>query len=397
VPIQITVVGQGYVGLPLANAAAISGYTVFGLDNNHEKIRTLSSGKSIIEDLSDQTIQQNLESRHYIPTTNSAVIKESDVVLICVPTPLSGDHKPDPTALIGATVTVGKNLKAGVLVIVESTIEPGTCRNIILPILIKESGLTESDFELAYSPERIDPTNKTWQITNTPKLVAGFTESAANKAKEFYGKFIDSITLCSSLEIAETAKLLENSYRLINISFINELAIYCQKIGISIVEVVNAAATKPYGFMPFFPSIGAGGHCIPVDPIYLANAARAAGTPIRFIGLADEINLAMPSYFVERAEQIIGDSQGKKILIIGLSYKPNVADVRESPVISLINRLTEKGAQVSWHDDLVKEWNGKKSVALSDEYDLAILATPHDYLDLTQLGDVPILNTRDSI
>jgi UDP-N-acetyl-D-glucosamine dehydrogenase len=394
---QITVVGQGYVGLPLATAAAIAGYTVYGLDSNHEKIRALSSGKSIIEDLSDHTIKQNLESKHYIPTTDSAVIKESDVVLICVPTPLSADHKPDPTALIGATVTVGKNLKAGVLVIVESTIEPGTCRNIILPILVKESALTESDFELAYSPERIDPTNKTWQITNTPKLVAGFTESAAKKAKEFYAKFIDSITLCSSLEIAETAKLLENSYRLINISFINELAIYCQKIGIDIVEVVNAAATKPYGFMPFYPSIGAGGHCIPVDPIYLANAARAAGTPTRFIDLADEINLAMPLYFVERAEKIIGDLQGKTILILGISYKPNVADVRESPVISLINSLAEKGAQVSWHDDLVKEWNGKKSVALSDEYDLAILATPHDYLDLAQLGDVPILNTRGSI
>jgi len=394
---QITIVGQGYVGLPLAIAASTAGYTVFGLDNNQEKINALSSGKSIIEDLSDQVIKQNIESKCYLPTTDSSVIKDSDVVLICVPTPLSDDHKPDLTALIGAITTVGKNLKVGAMVIVESTIEPGTCRNKLLPILIKESGLTESKFELAYSPERIDPTNKTWQINNTPKLVAGLTEAAANRAKEFYGKFIDSITLCSSLEIAETAKLLENSYRLINISFINELAIYCQKIGIDIAEVINAAATKPYGFMPFYPSIGVGGHCIPVDPIYLANAAKAAGAPARFIDLADEINLAMPAYYVERADQIIGGLKGKKVLVIGLSYKPNVADVRESPVISLINGLNKKGAQVSWHDDLVKVFNGEMSTALSSDFDLAILTTPHDYLDLTKLGNTPLLNTRSSI
>jgi len=394
---QITVVGQGYVGLPLAIAASIAKYTVFGLDNNQEKITALSSGKSIIEDLSDKSIKQSIESKGYLPTTDSLVIKNSDVVLICVPTPLTEDHKPDLTALIGAITTVGKNLKAGSLVIVESTIEPGTCRNKLLPILIKESGLTESDFELAYSPERIDPTNKTWQINNTPKLVAGLTEVAANMAKEFYAKFIDSITLCSSLEIAETAKLLENSFRLINISFINEIAIYCQKIGIDIAEVIAAAATKPYGFMPFYPSIGVGGHCIPVDPIYLANAAKAAGAPTRFIDLADEVNLSMPGYFVGRAEEKLGDLKAKTVLVVGVSYKPNVADVRESPVEALITGLKQKGAQVSWHDDLVKEWNGEKSVALSSDFDLAIIATPHDYLDLTKIGNVPILNTRGSI
>jgi UDP-N-acetyl-D-glucosamine dehydrogenase len=394
---QITIIGQGYVGLPLAIAASTSGYTVFGLDNNQEKINALSSGKSIIEDLSDQVIKQNIESKCYLPTTDSSVIKDSDVVLICVPTPLSDDHKPDLTALIGAITTVGKNLKVGALVIVESTIEPGTCRNKLLPILIKESGLTESKFELAYSPERIDPTNKTWQIKNTPKLVAGLTESAAMRAKDFYSKFIDSVTLCSSLEIAETAKLLENSFRLINISFINELSIYCQKIGIDISEVITAAATKPYGFMPFYPSIGVGGHCIPVDPIYLANAANAVGAPTRFIDLADEVNLSMPGYFVGRAEEKLGGLRGKKVLVVGLSYKPNVADVRESPVISLIHGLNNKGAQVFWHDDLVAVFNGEMSTALSSDFDLAILATPHDYLDLTKLGSTPVLNTRSSI
>jgi UDP-N-acetyl-D-glucosamine dehydrogenase len=394
---QITVVGQGYVGLPLAITASQSVYTVYGLDNNDEKIELLKSGKSIIEDLSDEVVKKSVDSKKYLPTVDQSVISDSAVILICVPTPLSNEHRPDLDALRSATATVGKNLKAGALVIVESTIEPGTCRNILLSILLKESGLKPGEFELAYSPERIDPTNKKWSISNTPKLVAGLTENAAKWAGEFYGKFIDSITICTSLEIAETAKLLENSFRLVNISFINELAIFCQKIGIDVIEVISAAATKPYGFMPFYPSVGAGGHCIPVDPIYLANAAKAVGAPSRFIELADQINQEMPGYFVGRAEEKLGILKSKKVLVVGVSYKPNVADVRESPVEGLITGLKQKNAHVYWHDDLVKEWNGENSVALSNDFDLAILATPHDYLDLTKLGDVPILNTRGSI
>jgi UDP-N-acetyl-D-glucosamine dehydrogenase len=394
---KVTVVGQGYVGLPLAIASSEAGFTVFGLDNNVEKIAVLKSGKSIIEDLSDEVIKKSLNSNLYTPTTDQSVISDSDVVLICVPTPLSNEHKPDLAALISATTTLGKNLKVGALVIVESTIEPGTCRNILLPILLEESGLKLGDFELAYSPERIDPTSKKWCITNTPKLVAGLTEISANRARDFYGKFIELITICSSLEIAETAKLLENSFRLVNISFINELAIFCQKIGIDISEVISAAATKPYGFMPFYPSIGVGGHCIPVDPIYLANAAKAVGAPSRFIELADQINKEMPGYFVGRAEEKLGGLKDKRVLVVGVSYKPNVADVRESPVEALMAGLKHKGAQVSWHDDLVKEWNDENSVALSSDFDLAIIATPHDYLDLTKLGNVPILNTRGSV
>jgi UDP-N-acetyl-D-glucosamine dehydrogenase len=394
---QITVVGQGYVGLPLAITASQSGYTVYGLDNDYEKVALLKSGKSIIEDLSDEVVKKSVDSKKYLPTVDQSLISDSEVILICVPTPLSNEHQPDLGALRSATVTVGKNLKVGALVIVESTIEPGTCRNTLLSILLKESGLKPGEFELAYSPERIDPTNKKWGISNTPKLVAGLTENAAKRASEFYGKFIDSITICTSLEIAETAKLLENSFRLVNISFINEIAIFCQKIGIDVSEVISAAATKPYGFMPFYPSIGAGGHCIPVDPIYLANAAKAVGAPSRFIELADQVNQEMPGYFVGRAEEKLGSLKAKKVLVVGVSYKPNVSDVRESPVEGLIAGLKQKNAHVSWHDDLVKEWNGEKSVALSNQYDLAILATPHAYLDLTKLGDIPILNTRGSI
>jgi len=394
---KVTVVGQGYVGLPLAIASVQAGHTVFGLDHNESKISSLISGQSIIEDLADDIIKKSIDSKLFFPTTDETVISSSDLVLICVPTPLSDDHKPDLTLLIDAITTVGKNIKSGTLVIVESTIEPGTCRNILLPILLKQSGLKLGEVEIAYSPERIDPSNKKWGIRNTPKLVAGLTPDSAKRASEFYEKFIESITICSSLEIAETAKLLENSFRFINISFINELAIFCHKIKIDINEVISAAATKPYGFMPFFPSIGVGGHCIPVDPIYLANAANAAGAPSRLIGLADQINQEMPGYFVGRAEEKIGGLKDKKVLVVGVSYKPNVADTRESPVEALISGLRGKGAQVIWHDDLVKVWKGEKSVALSGDFDLAIIATPHDYLDLSKLGNVPILNTRGSI
>jgi UDP-N-acetyl-D-glucosamine dehydrogenase len=394
---KVTVVGQGYVGLPISITAAQAGYMVYGLDNDLEKVELLKSGKSIIEDLSDEVVEKSIDSKRYLPTVDQSIISDSEVILICVPTPLSDDHQPDLDALSSATATVGKNLKKGALVIVESTIEPGTCRNILHSILLKESGLRTGEFELAYSPERIDPANKKWGVRNTPKLVAGLTENTAKRAGQFYGKFIDSITVCSSLEIAETAKLLENTFRLVNISFINEIAIFCQKMGIDISEVISAAATKPYGFMPFYPGIGAGGHCIPVDPIYLANASRAVGAPSRFIELADQINQEMPGYFVGRAEEKLGNLKAKKVLVVGVAYKPNVADVRESPVEGLIAGLRQKNAHVSWHDDLVKEWNGEKSVALSDQYDLAILATPHAYLDLTKLGDLPILDTRESI
>jgi UDP-N-acetyl-D-glucosamine dehydrogenase len=394
---NVTIVGQGYVGLPIAVAAAQAGYNVFGLDNDERRVATLKSGKSVIEDLSDSVIKKSLDSNLYTPTIDQSVVAISEVILICVPTPLTSSRTPDLSALISASTIVGKNLKRKTLVIIESTIEPGTCRNILLPIMIRESGLKHGEFELAYSPERIDPTNKIWGISNTPKLVAGLSKEAANRAEEFYGKFIDRVITCTSIEIAETAKLLENSFRLVNISFINELAIFCHKTGIDVNEVISAAATKPYGFMSFYPSIGVGGHCIPVDPLYLTNAAKAVGAPSRFIELADQINQEVPGYFVGRAEEKLNGLKNKKVLVVGVSYKPNIADVRESPVAALINGLKQRGAQVSWHDDLVKEWNGEKSVALGDDFDLAIIATPHDYLDLTKLRNVQIIETRGSI
>jgi UDP-N-acetyl-D-glucosamine dehydrogenase len=303
---KVSVIGQGYVGLPLAISCAQAGFQVTGIDLNLEKVSQLNKYQSIVEDISDADLKAVSESGKYKATSEYAIDPTTEIVCICVPTPLGSNHQPDLDILKAATKDVGKCLKAGMLVVIESTIQPGTTRDVVVPILEKESGLSRDQFLVAYSPERIDPMNKKFTIKNTPKLVAGLTPAAAVKAKEFYSKFIDQVDVCDSLEVAETAKLLENSFRLVNISFINELAMFCQKIGIDVNDVIKAASTKPYGFMPFYPSVGVGGHCIPVDPLYLAEAARAVGAPTRFIELADEINLGMPTYFVGRASEMLG-------------------------------------------------------------------------------------------
>ena len=394
---KIAIVGQGYVGLPLAMAAANAGFCVVGVDNNSNKVLNLNNFISNIEGVGSGELEKIISEGSYFATEDFSKLADSEIILICVPTPLGKDKKPDLKYLIEATTEVAKNMPKGALIIIESTVAPGTTRNLILPLLKSVSKFKDEDFRVAFSPERVDPLNDTWGIQNTPKLLSALTEDGYRLAFNFYSKFVNTIVECESIEVAETAKLLENSYRLINISFINEISIFCQKLGIELNDVIKAASTKPYGFMPFYPSIGVGGHCIPVDPLYLANKAREIGAPTRFIDLADQINQEMPGYFVGRAEEKIGGLKSKKVLVIGVSYKPNVADVRETPVEALILGLKNKGAEVFWHDDLVKEWNSEKSVALSDKYDLAILATPHAYLDLKKLGDVPILNSRGSI
>ena len=394
---KISVIGQGYVGLPLSIHAAESGYLVEGIDLDDFKIQEIKSGNSTIEDISSKRLSTQIKSGQYSISKDFSTIKDSSIILICVPTPLDDNRNPDLSYVTNVILEISKYLSPGSLVILESTVEPGTTRNMLLPTLLKETRFKPGQIEVAFSPERIDPTNKVWNLTSTPKVVSGVTEEAKKRAVDFYKKFIDVIIECESPEVAETAKLLENSFRLINISFINEMAKFCNKLGIDINAVIGAAATKPYGFMPFYPSIGVGGHCIPVDPLYLANKAREIGAPARFIDLADQINQKIPGYFVGRAEEKVGGLKGKRVLVVGIAYKPNVADVRESPTRALIAGLKQKGAQVFWHDDLVKEWNGEKSVSLSSDFDLAIIATPHDYLDLLKLGNVPILNTRGSI
>ena len=395
--LNVAVIGLGYVGLPLAIESAKADYSTIGFEIDLDRIRNLNLGISYLEDIDDDSLKDQIGSGKFRASQDFSEINQADVVVICVPTPLLDNHKPDLSAVQSAVNSIAKYLTKGQLVILESTVEPETTRKFLVPLLEKGSGLKSEEFDVVFSPERIDPTNKKWTLKNTPKIVAGLTNKAGTRAADFYSKFIDNVIVVESLEVAETAKLLENSFRLVNISFVNEISIFCQKLGIDVNAVINAASTKPYGFMPFYPSIGVGGHCIPVDPLYLANKAREIGAPTRFIDLADQINQEMPGYFVGRAEEKLGGLKNKRVLVVGVSYKPNVADVRESPVEALINGLKQKGAQVSWHDDLVKAWNGEKSVALSNNFDLAIIATPHDYLDLTKLGNVPILNTRGSI
>jgi len=386
---KVSVVGQGYVGLPLALAAAGAGHNVVGIDSNASLVATLSSGKSPIGDIANSAITSVLGSSYSVASDFTAVA-DSDAVVICVPTPLDANHAPDLGPLTSALESVAAQLRAGALVIVESTVAPGTTRGLVASIL-NTAGVS---YELAYSPERIDPANPVWNVTNTPKLVAGITETARDRAVAFYSSFVSSVSVGSSVEVIETAKLLENSFRLVNISFINEIAGLCAKLGIDVREVVDAAATKPYGFMPFYPGAGVGGHCIPVDPSYLAHAAREVGAPMRFIDLANEINLSMPSYFVGVASGMLGSLAGRKILVVGVAYKPNVADVRETPAAGLIELLRAQGADVKWHDELVGSWNGEVSVPLASDYDLAILVNPHTGTDLGSLGSVPVLNTR---
>jgi UDP-N-acetyl-D-glucosamine dehydrogenase len=395
--IKVSVIGQGYVGLPLSLAASKNGYQVIGIDSDKKKVAAIKSGVSTVEDVTNAELKQSLENGSYQVTSDFKEVSQSSIVLLCVPTPLTDEGNPDLSMLTSALKSVGKHLAKGTLIILESTVEPGTTRNFVAPLVENESDLDHSEYFLAFSPERIDPNNKAWGIKNTPKLVAGLNQDATNRAAEFYSKFIDKVVKYDSLEVIETAKLLENSFRLINISFINEISIFCRKLGIDVNAVIEAASTKPYGFMAFFPSIGAGGHCIPVDPVYLFDKALKINASIQMIDLAVQINKSIPDFYAQLAAEILGEISGKKILIVGVSYKINLADVRETPVKDLIQKLRIKGADVFWHDDLVREWNGEKSVALNSGFDLAIIAMPHDYLDLSKLGNVPILNTRGSI
>ena len=388
---KVAIVGQGYVGLPLAMAAVGAGNWVLGIDSDAGLVASLSSGVSLIEDVSVSDLAGALKSGYSV-SSSFASVGDCPVVVVCVPTPLDEAGAPDISILVGAVSSVASVVKPGVLVIVESTVATGTMRKVIAPILDAKLGV--GNFDLVYSPERIDPLNKKWGVKNTPKLVAGLTEVALSRAVSFYSGFVSTVVPGSSVEVIETAKLLENSFRFVNISFINEISVLCDALGIDVLEVIDAAASKPYGFMPFYPGAGVGGHCIPVDPIYLASVARDAGSPARFIELARDINSAMPAYFVGRAVEKLGTLPGKAIIVIGVAYKANVSDTRESSAEKLIDLLRGAGAIVSWHDDVVGTWRGEESSALSSIFDLAILVTPHDGMDMAALGLVPVINTR---
>ena len=391
---NVLVVGLGYVGLSTAVHAAESGFSVFGIDTSIEKLKKIKLGESYIEDISNERIIKLINDESFKVYPDPSELSDVEVILICVPTPLSIDHLPDLTYFSNSIKSVASLMKASTLLIIESTIEPGTSRGLVLDILEQNSNLKKEEMLIAFSPERIDPGNKEWSLKNTPKIVSGINKKSTEMAVDFFSKFLDNIVEVESLEIAETAKLLENTFRLVNISFINEISIFCNMLKIDINKVIDAARTKPYGFMPFYPSVGVGGHCIPVDPVYLANKAKSIGAPVEFINLAIKINREIPKYIVDRAQAKLGDLRGKKILVIGIAFKPNISDTRETAVENLIIELRKKSAVVSWHDEFVKEWNGEKTTKISNIFDMAIVATLHEGIDLNELGDTPVIDTR---
>jgi len=357
---SVVIVGLGYVGLPLAQAATLSGLKVTGLDLNQEIVSGLSSGKSHIDDLSDADIKEMLD-RRFSATTDSSCLSQADVIVICVPTPLSADGGPDLGAVISATRSVSENLKSGCLVILESTTYPGTTEEVVIPILEK-SGLKLGEFGLAFSPERIDPGNHLFGMANTPKVVGGVDSKRGDSAVGFYSKFVESVIRAKGAKEAEMAKLLENTYRHVNIALMNELAEFSNLLNIDLWNAIDCAATKPFGFQAFYPGPGVGGHCIPIDPNYLAHHIKSVlGRPFKFVELAQEINEGMPAYVVSRIQDALNEQgkplKGSKVHLLGVTYKSNIADQRESPVRPLARELLIKGALVTFSDPYVENWN----------------------------------------
>ena len=373
---KVSIIGQGYVGLTIS-AFAGEFYEVVGFDTNQKIVDQLNAGISHIEGVESAVLKQWIKQGCYRATTKGADIADSDIVVIAVPTPLTKDRKPDLTFIDAACKTVGENLNRSALVINESTSFPGTLRDYIKPAIDKYSA-GKFDHLYAISPERVDPGRGDYNQKNTPRLYAGLTPEASAATRAFYAKFCDQLVEVSSPEVAEAAKLFENTFRQVNIALVNEFAQIAHALGISVHETLDAANTKPYGFMKFTPSAGVGGHCIPVDPTYLAAKAEELGAPATFIRHANDVNLSMSRYVVERVIQDNGGTiAGKNILIVGVAYKANVADVRETPAELVIKHCRNHGAVVSWHDDIVKNWNQETSNELSGA-DIAIVITKHD-------------------
>jgi nucleotide sugar dehydrogenase len=393
---DLIVMGLGYVGLPLARAAMTSGLRVVGFDANPRVDDGLNEGRSHVDDITDDDIRRMLDLG-FRASADPADLDDARIFVICVPTPLSADGAPDLSAVVSATEVIGAHLSPGALVVLESTSFPGTTEEIIQPILEERSGLRAGpDFSLAFSPERIDPGNREYGIQNTPKVVGGVTESCSTRAREFYERFIDRVVVGRGTREAETAKLLENTYRHINIALVNELVVFGHQLGIDVWEAIDAAATKPFGYLRFEPGPGVGGHCIPIDPNYLSHRVRSRlGYPFRFVELAQEINATMPAYVAHRAQDILNRDgmaiNGASVLLLGVTYKADIADERESPAVPLATHLLGLGARVFYHDPLVETWSMPQATRLTSldqvaDVDLVILLQQHSDYDVEELA-----------
>jgi UDP-N-acetyl-D-glucosamine dehydrogenase len=374
--VKVAIIGQGYVGLTIS-AFAAKHHEIIGFDLNSTIVAQLNKGVSHIEGVSSDDIKQAIYAGNYKATADGSEIAGSEIVVIAVPTPLDTSRKPDLTYIDSACKVIAENLTGPALIINESTSFPGTIRNYIKPAIEKYSK-QKFEHQYAISPERVDPGREDFNQKNTPRLYAGLTPEATARTREFYSTFCDNLVEVSSPEVAEAAKLFENTFRQVNIALVNELAQISHALGIDVRETLDAAGTKPYGFMKFQPSAGVGGHCIPVDPSYLADVAEKAGVTATFIQRANEVNLDMPKYIAGRIEKDNGGSlKGKKVLVVGVAYKPNVADTRETPAELLIDALEDLGAVVSWSDPVVGSWHGKESVGLNGA-EIAVVVTKHD-------------------
>ena len=404
---DLGVVGLGYVGLPLAVEAATSSLKVIGFDINSERVEMINNGHSPIEDISNDELSQSLQNFH--STIDSKDLSQCRNIVISVPTPLT-DYQPDLSYVINAAKTVGENLVKNQVVILESTTYPGTTVEVLIPNLEKMSALKAGkDFFVGYSPERIDPGNEVWKFKNTPKVISGINNVSTEKIQSFYESIIDETVLVKGTKEAEMVKLLENTYRHVNIALINELAILCKMLDIDIWEVVNAAKTKPFGFESFKPGPGVGGHCIPVDPEYLSFKTRQIGKPVRFVELAQEINNSMPLYVVNQVNEILNKNKiilnSSKILLMGVAYKKDISDMRESPAIDIAELLLDKDVDISYYDPYVEEFRVSGHIITREvdtnsfeDYDMLLVLTPHSnfaQLDFNNLKTI-IFDTTGS-
>src|SRR5712691_1824385 len=388
---DIAIIGAGYVGVPLAQVFADAGRTVVLVDVKQEIVDALNRGESHIEDVSSDQLKPHVDAGRIHATRDCDVVRNADAILIALPTPLSKQREPDLSIIRGAVRDIASRLRAGHLVVLESTTYPGTTRECVLPILA-ESGLKGgTDFFLAYSPERVDPGREDWTTKTVPKIVGGVTAGCTRRAAELYGGAVEAVHEVSSPEAAELSKLLENIFRSVNIALVNELAQLCERMGIDVWEVVEAAATKPFGFMSFKPGPGLGGHCIPIDPFYLTWKAREYGFYTEFIELAGKVNENMPYYCRSLISQALNHGKqrslkGSKVLVLGVAYKSDIGDTRESPALKLMELLRNAGSEVSYHDPHVPELNGDRSVPLEPaKYDCVAIVTAHSGIDYERL------------
>ncbi len=409
---QVAIMGLGYVGLPLAVVFADAGYEVTGIDPDGRKIDILKQGKSYIQDVRDEDVRRHVEAGRLQGTTDFSILRKMDAVSICVPTPLRKTGDPDLSFIVTASEELAKHLHPGMVVVLESTTYPGTTRELMLPTLTEGNNLVVGhDFYLAFSPERVDPGREDWTTINTPKVMGGITLDCSEVASAWYGQALQTIIPVSSSETAEMTKLLENTFRMVNIGLVNEMALMCERLGIDVWEVIDAAATKPFGFMKFTPGPGLGGHCIPIDPLYLSWKLRSLNYTARFIELASEINTSMPRHVSSLVMDALNKHgkalRGSKVLVLGVAYKPDVDDLRESPALDVIGLLTEKGADVAYHDPYIPEFEhdgmSLKSVpSLLDSVkvaDCVVIITNHKSYDYKAILDAAklIVDTRNAL